>query len=120
MTTEIFNPGALQTYEEMLGRDKLVMLWSEYKSGAAEKSARLEDLLKRRDWAELRIIFHSLRSSSLVFGLDKFAELCTKIESLIVQGGDSGCLPGDIRAGKALLEESIRQADIYFRDLEKQ
>ena len=41
--------------------------------------SRLPDLLQQNKKEEIKRLFHNLKSASSAFGLDKFSQLCTKI-----------------------------------------
>ena len=113
MSHDIFNLSAVKMYQAMLGADKLSALWAEYQQTSADKLKAAENLLKAEDWHGLRIVFHAMRSSSVVFGLDKFAELCTKIEDAIMC--DDDCRQ-DMAQAMPLWQKSVDAAEAFFQD----
>lgn len=113
MSNDIFNLSAVKVYQAMLGNDKLSALWAEYKQTSADKLKTAANLVQSEDWHGLRIVFHAMRSSSVVFGLDKFAELCTKIEDAIMC--DDDCRP-DIAQAMILWQKSVDAAETYLQD----
>ncbi len=113
--SEVFNREMPETYKKMLGEQKFLQLWEEYLSDAGAKFEKAAAYLSGRDAENLRIIFHSLKSSSLIFGLDKFAELCTKIENNLVAGDFSEETGKKIKNSKNIWLESIKEAEPYFR-----
>ncbi len=90
-------------------------LWEDYIAKNRELLEKSQPALKRGDWAELRIIYHSLKSSSAVFGLDKFAELCTKVEEAIISGKKDAETSNLICNSLKLWEESLAAAATFWK-----
>lgn len=111
----LFNKSTPESYAVSLGFPVLLNLWLDYLEDCESKFQKIETLLKEEDWNNLRILFHSLKSSSLIFGLDKFSELCTKIERNILQNDISDNFISEINSVKNLWLESIHEAMSYFQ-----
>lgn len=113
--TLMFNKETPDSYKDVLGAEKFLHLWQEYLTDAESKFQKINALVQNKNWPDLRIIFHSLKSSSLIFGLDKFSKLCTKIEDCIVGGVFNDELLSDINNSKNLWLESIEEVKAYFQ-----
>lgn len=113
--TLIFNPEILRDYISQMGRSTMFSLWEDYIAKNRELLEKSQPALKRGDWAELRIIYHSLKSSSAVFGLDKFVELCTKVEEAIISGKKDAETSNLICNSLKLWEESLAAAATFWK-----
>ncbi len=80
MTT--INKAALEQYMAVFGAEKMQMLWREFRDSTENKLKNIENETPE----EIRLCFHSLRSSSLVFGLDELSKNCEIIEQSILSG----------------------------------
>ncbi len=110
----IFNPKQLQTYYNIFGKEKLLLLWAEYLEQSQISWHEVETL----DWSVRRSKFHNWRSSSLVFGMEDFSVLCTKIEENILKKRFEQ-LSKQIKDSKTLYEQSIMQVKQHICQLEK-
>lgn len=70
------NQKQLDEYLDIFGKNKMQGLLKDY---LAESSKSWASLDKFSD-AEKQRVFHCWRSSSLVFGMEDFSKMCTKIE----------------------------------------
>ena len=70
------NQEQLYEYLDIFGKSKMQGLLKDY---LAESNKSWEDLDKISNY-EKRHVFHCWRSSSLVFGMEDFSRICTKIE----------------------------------------
>ena len=66
----------------VFGAEKMQMLWREFRDSTENKLKNIENETPE----EIRLCFHSLRSSSLVFGLDELSKNCEIIEQSILSG----------------------------------
>lgn len=98
----IVNLKQLNTYRDIFGAEKMLFLWREYIEQSAEVWAAMDEL----DWNQKRSRFHNWRSSSLVFGMEDFAGICTRIEENILKKR-FGQLPKQIKDSKTCYENSI-------------
>ncbi len=84
-------------------------LWLDFKKDAQLKFREAG----RQDKDSLRRMFHSLSSSSKVFGMDDFARFCSKAEDEILKGnaqkGSEFLLPG-----AKLLEQQLAEIEDFF------
>lgn len=76
MTNAKINQKQLDEYLDIFGKNKMQGLLKDY---LAESTKSWETLDKISD-VEKRRVFHCWRSSSLVFGMEDFSHICTKIE----------------------------------------
>lgn len=72
----------IKQYEQVFGRAKMQRLWSEFFNDAKQTLAEVE----KKEQEAQRLAFHSLRSSSLVFGMVKFSSFCQTAEEYILKG----------------------------------
>ena len=71
--------------------------------------SRLPDLLQQNKKEEIKRLFHNLKSSSAAFGLDKFSQLCTKINDCPEISEERDILPA-----QRLWQKSIRKVCGYL------
>lgn len=109
--TQTFNQETPASYIAMLGKEKFSQLWAEYLADAEDKFIKAAQYLEQKDSANLRIVFHSLKSSSLIFGLDKFSALCAKIESDLLAGDFP---EAEMSESKSLWSEGVKKAQEAF------
>ena len=115
MAVTIFNQVMMQKYEALLGREKILALWAEFKSITSERLESLEELLKQGNKSEIRLIFHSASSAALVFGLEDFAKLCSEVEDIIIQDDDLSLDEQLLHNCLTIFDESVKLVDGYFK-----
>lgn len=103
-----FESANIKQYEQIFGREKMRALWAEFVSDAATKLKVIEV----QDSESQRLAYHSLRSSSQVFGLMMFSETCQKREEEILAG--TLITPEKAFADKQLLNESMAEVETYL------
>src|SRR5574344_3053960 len=70
----------LEYYEKMFGIEKIYDLFTEFLSKVTDDLTKAKQIVNEGNSQELRIIYHTLRSSCLIFGMNKFSQECSKIE----------------------------------------
>lgn len=80
MTT--INKTTLLQYMAVFGAEKMKLLWQEFRKSTENNLKNIEN----RPPEEIRLYFHALRSSSLVFGLDELSKNCELIEEAVISG----------------------------------
>ncbi len=98
----------LANYEKIIGKVKLQKLWQLFLVDADEK-------MKRATLAqgeELRLIFHNLRSSSLMFDMSEFANICKEIEERLIH--KQNVSEKDLSKSKEILKNNIQNVMEYF------
>lgn len=103
----------LNAYRDIFGQEKMLFLWREYLEQSAEAWTVLDEL----DWSLKRSKFHNWRSSSLVFGMEDFAGLCTRIEENILKKRFEQ-LPNQIKESKTCYENSILEVKQIMQQTE--
>jgi two-component system sensor histidine kinase/response regulator len=73
-----------------LGPDDFRQLIRMYLDEAAGRVARLQDLDREGEAAELGRVAHALRGTSAAFGASGLAELCAEVESTAPDGAGAG------------------------------
>ena len=109
------NLSRFDEYRNVFGTKKIYSLWCEFIEQSKQNWKNIEDA----NWEEKRLIFHSWRSSSQVFGMDDFSAICLVIEDRIIRHRLSGV---DILITKSqdIFEESVKQAALIFSKMETQ
>lgn len=74
--------------------------------------------LNRDDYKALRLLFHSWKSSSLVFGMDDFSHCCAHIEESILSHHHWDKLTEMIEQSKICYQDSIKEVNTYFAAME--
>lgn len=100
-----FDTTTIKQYETILGKDKMISLFEEYLNEYEEYMLKSHILLESNKLENLRIIYHSLCSASLVFGMKTFAMACSKIENDILK-----------ECEKELIKTEINQSMTIFND----
>ena len=112
MTTTV-NKKTLEQYRQIFGTDKMKNLWGEFQDTTEEKFEKaINGTLD-----EIRLSFHSLRSASLVFGLEKFAEYCEQIENDIINGAELPDIKKSIDKSKDFYYNARGKVIKIFEDL---
>lgn len=100
----------IKQYEEVFGRLKMMSLLEDFSTDANDKLGNIEQLSLEGQ----RLAYHSLRSSSLVFGLCELSELCEKLEEKAL--AEQAITEDEAIASRNLLCVSICLAKDYFED----
>lgn len=79
---QAINKDTFEQYRQVFGTTKMMSLWQEFKESTENKLKNIEN----SSLEEIRLCFHSLRSSSLVFGLDELSKNCEIIEGAVLSG----------------------------------
>lgn len=106
----------LKQYEDIFGKEKMLFLFNEYLEKVNTDKPKISELIKENDLNGLRIIYHSLASASLVFGIKNFAKTARKIEELILNGAKIEDLNIFMELGKDQLEDEIKQVKQYLEN----
>lgn len=110
-----FNAGALQQYETVFGSDKMKQLFGEFRQKADEDLTSVPVLLKEDAREKLRLIYHSLRSSSLVFGMEGFSALCREIEESLLSGAALKEFTALSETAARIYGQEITQVENYLK-----
>lgn len=76
MTNTKINRQQLNEYLDIFGKSKMQGLLKDYLAESKKSWEQLDKISNN----EKRRLFHNWRSSSLVFGMEDFSRICTKIE----------------------------------------
>lgn len=107
MNSKNFSLDNIRQYDEIFGREKMQNLFSEYREKAETDLSRAGRLLENEQTEELRLIYHSLRSSSQVFGMMGFSFTCQDIEQRILDGEPSEKLDKFIQLSRQIYEQEL-------------
>ena len=111
MFSLLFNKRKLKTYQKVFNSDKVQHLYKEFKT---QVNNQLKKAYKTKDKEELRFIFHGLKSSSLVFGMEKLSKLSSKLEQKILDGKE--VLAKDLDDCTMLYKKSLEKVDAYLKN----
>jgi len=109
----LFNKRKLKKYQKVFNPDKVQTLYKEFKT---QISSQLKKAAKTKDQEELRLIFHSLKSSSQVFGMEKLSKLSGKLEQKILDKKE--ILAKDLDDCTILYNKSIAKVDLYLNKIQ--
>lgn len=107
--TSLFNRQRVDEYIRFFGKEKIRELFRLYLTETKEQMSRLPDLLQQNKKEEIKRLFHNLKSASSAFGLDKFSQLCTKINDCPEISEERDILPA-----QRLWQKSIRKVCGYL------
>ena len=110
MFSRIFNKRMLKSYRKVFTHEKMMNLYAEFKTLTNDQLKRAS---KTKDKEELRFIFHSLKSSSLVFGMVKFSKCNAQLEQKVLDGKE--LLAKEIEECTMLYKRSLEKVDAYLR-----
>lgn len=107
--TSLFNRQRVDEYIRFFGKEKICKLFRLYLTETKKQMSRLPDLLQQNKKEEIKSLFHNLKSASSAFGLDKFSQLCTKINDCPEISEERDILPA-----QRLWQKSIRKVCGYL------
>lgn len=107
MKNKNFNIETIKQYEAIFGHEKMINLFNEYQEKAEQDLNRVDSLIAQNSRDGLRLIFHSLRSSSLVFGMQGFSFACEDIEEKILNGEELKTIAKFIELSKKIYEQEL-------------
>lgn len=100
----------LEEYRTIFGQDKMFRLWHDFLENAEQGWLSLNC----DDYKALRLLFHSWKSSSLVFGMDDFSHCCAQIEENILSHHHWDKLAEMIEQSKNCYQDSVKEVNAYF------
>ena len=106
-----FEKENLAQYIKIFGAEKMKGLWKEFLESAQEGFLKIG---KTNVSESVRLIYHNLHSSSLVFGMKGFSDMCGKIEKAIMQGQKIEKLEKEIQNSKMVYEKEVQKVDEYL------
>lgn len=107
--TEIVEYDTIKQYQSIVGKEKMRKLWFEFIN---ESASTLNDV-ENENVESQRLIYHSLRSSSLVFGMRRFSDFCHVLEEKILQKGPLSA--EDIKQSRKIMRQSIEAVNDYMQ-----
>lgn len=107
------NKTSLEQYVAVFGAEKMKLLWQEFCNSTENKLKNIENASRE----EIRLCFHSLRSSSLVFGLDELSKNCEDIEQAVLSGEKIAEIKKYIDKTKKLFYNACESVNILLDNL---
>lgn len=92
MIDRYINRQHLQEYIDIFPQEKMMKLWQEFLSSSAESWKNLSKMRPE----QMRLVFHSWKSNSQVFGMDAFARQCAVLEEKLLKRQTVDSLSTDI------------------------
>lgn len=105
----MINKSSIEQYRDIFGAEKMAYLWSEFLEKAHSDFAQVDKYLNNNAYNELRLIYHSLRSSSLIFGMEDFSAVCKKIEEQILERSSVEGLKEKVKIGQQIFDKDIKE-----------
>lgn len=109
------NLSNMQRYEQIFGLEKMQFLFEEFQQKARSELNTADCLFAEEKLDSLRLMFHSMRSAALVFGMDGFSESCALIEENIINGQFIEMLEKEIKQSKMIFDEEIIAVSAYLK-----
>lgn len=113
------NKEQLQQYIDIFGKEKMINLFADYKLKITEDMPKLSEAIDKKDLNSIRIIYHSIASASLVFGMQNFAVICRKIEEMVLQNAVIKELEPSFAQAETAFEQDIKQAEAYLENIDE-
>lgn len=107
------NIDIIREYEAVFGSQKMQQLWHEFETQAVDYLSQADT--KKYNIEELRLRFHSLRSSALVFGMEAFSVQCSKLEEAIVNGAKLPEIAQDIHNATIIFDQQRHFVSAYLK-----
>lgn len=111
MTRSEIDFAAIEQYQKIFGKEKICSLWDEFKNDTMKDLEEIEN--KERE--DIRLKFHSWRSSSLVFGLTGFSAECEKAEKMVLEGQNSENIKKAIDNCKKIFHNIQKEVERFLK-----
>lgn len=109
-----FDFSALKKYEEIFGKEKITNLFKEYLKEHVEQMLKVKIFINSNKFNDLRIIYHSLRSASMVFSMNQYAKLCEKIEAAALRNEEIDKINELIEESNKIYETEVSVVKKYL------
>lgn len=110
----IINWSQIKEYEAIFGFNKLNDLWRDYLAQATQSWNAMDCA----SLDEKRLVFHSWRSSSQIFGMSAFADNCALIEEAILKNNNLDKLSEMIKQSQSSFFSGVAEINPYFKKME--
>lgn len=107
------NRDVFEQYRKVLGTEKMRHLWQEFYETTENKLRQVEN----QSAEDIRLCFHTLRSSALVFGLEAFSKNCEKIEEAVLSDANFTEIKKYINETKKIFYNDSESVNNLFEDL---
>ena len=102
------NKDAFEQYRKVFGTEKMRLLWQEFSESTENKLQQIE---------KQRLCFHTLRSSSLVFGLEEFSKNCEMIEEAVLNNENFAKIKKYVDKTRRIFYNGCESINNLFKDL---
>ncbi len=110
MNNDLFDEKEAGQYLNIFGADKMGCLWEDF---VKDTSRTLEDV-GNQSREDIRLKFHSWRSSAKVFGLKSFVQECENIENMVLNGENIENIKKIVDKCKKIFHNAQKEADRFF------
>lgn len=104
----------LEEYRKIFGLRKIRRLWLRFLR-VSESSWLILSQTPPEFPPDLRLIFHSWKSSSLIFGMDEFSRRCSRIEDNLLCRRHQKAFLREVDKLRACYQNSTQQINDYFQ-----
>ncbi len=111
MNNALFDEKEAGQYLSIFGEDKMGCLWQEFLQDTTETLESIES----QDREDIRLKFHSWRSSAKVFGLKSFVQQCENIENMTINGENIENIKKTIDNCKKIFHNAQKEANRFFK-----
>mgnify|MGYP002470426728 CR=1 FL=1 len=112
MKIELVNIKHLQEYEQIFSRQKMEYLWREYLSCSKASWNKLDSMNEE----QMRLAFHSWKSSSQIFGMEDFVRQCAAIEEKLSKRQSRSAMKNLISLCRQCYLDSTAKVAAYFKE----
>lgn len=110
MKTDLFDEEEAKQYLNIFGTEKMGCLWQEFAQDTAETLENIDI----QEMEDIRLKFHSWRSSAKVFGLKNFVQECENIEQMVINGENIENIKKTIDKCKKIFHNTQKEANRFF------
>ena len=107
------NKDAFEQYRKVFGTEKMRLLWQEFYESTENKLQQIE----KQSPEDIRLCFHTLRSSSLVFGLEEFSKTCEMIEEAVLNNENFAKIKKYVDKTRRIFYNGCESINNLFKDL---
>ena len=107
---DLFDATDPEQYRQIFGDEKIALLWDEFSS---ETEKEIKDIGKK-SLEEIRLRFHSWRSSAKIFGLKSFVQECEIIENMVLDGENSEKIKKTVDNCEKTFHNAQKEANRFF------
>lgn len=109
----MINKQILSQYIATIGHKKILSLWQDFKIDAKQKFEKMDV----QDEQNMRLMFHSLKSSSKIFGMEDFSGFCHKIEISLIEQEKKDDIIQQVKQSRKILSRQVMEVDMFLKEI---